>query len=268
MSDSKGKYNVDQERLQMMQASFQAILDQEDLFSNIIDHFPHGIEVFAKDGTTVMVNQAMIRDMNIPDISKDMVVGKYNIFSDPAAEETGYMPVIKEIFQGKLAFYTAKEVPMPIKTIRDYYNTGPGEIEAMYQDITLFPIFNEAGEVTHVVGLFVNTRVYKGKVSIAKGREYIENNWNKEFSLDQAAKAANLSPFHFSRLFKSETGMAPKGYHTKVKIDHLTEKLLDMNLNVKEVFDACGVEYTGYSFGAFKKHVGVTPSEFRARIKK
>lgn len=41
------------------------------------------------------------------------------------------------------------------------------------------------------------------------------------------------------------------------------EKLRDTSLTVKEAFEACGLDYSGHSFGLFKKHVGVTPLKYR-----
>lgn len=76
MKISGNNYEFNQDRLDMLQASFGAVLEQKDLFSNIIDFFPYHIEVFARDGTTVMINRTMLDEFDIQD--KAMVIGKYN----------------------------------------------------------------------------------------------------------------------------------------------------------------------------------------------
>ena len=84
-------------------------------------------------------------------------------------------------------------------------------MEAVYQDATGFPIFDQAGEVSHVAIMFITTGVYKGNISIAKAVEYR----NKKYSLTEAAKAAGLSPYHFARVFKSNMGITPRNYYIK-----------------------------------------------------
>ena len=76
------------------------------------------------------------------------------------------------------------------------------------------------------------------------------------------AKIAKLSPSHFCRVFKSEMGITPYQYYQKLKIEHLMEKLNDTTISIKEAFKSCGLKYSGQSFAAFKKHVGVTPSQY------
>jgi len=42
---------------------------------------PHRIQVFAPDGTSVLVNKAILAEYHFS--SMDEVVGKYNVFKDP-----------------------------------------------------------------------------------------------------------------------------------------------------------------------------------------
>ncbi len=67
MKNSENNHEFNQARLGILQASFAAVLEQKDLFSNIVDFFPYGIEVFAKDGTTVMINRVFLNEFDIPD---------------------------------------------------------------------------------------------------------------------------------------------------------------------------------------------------------
>jgi AraC family transcriptional regulator len=203
MQTMKREPDLKREELNLPQASFQAFLEQGELFSEIIEFFPYPIEVFARDGTTVMVNCAMLAEYKIWD--KDMIIGKYNIFRDPEVEKSGLMDLVREVFQGRSI--TVTDVRVPVKSIKEYYKVKYPDINSMYQDITGFPIRDEQGELSHVVLLFITRRVYKVKVSIIKVIEYLENNWDKPYDINEAAKAANLSPSHLSRVFKSEMGI-------------------------------------------------------------
>ncbi len=59
-------------------AAFQALHENEELLARVIDYFPYPVEVFAPDGTTVMVNKAVLDEYHISD--PGMIVGRYNIF--------------------------------------------------------------------------------------------------------------------------------------------------------------------------------------------
>jgi AraC-like DNA-binding protein len=263
METPKFEREAKQERLQMLQASLRAVMEDEDLFAKIIEFFPYPIEVYARDGTAVMVNRALLDEFKIP--SRDMIVGRYNVFKDPKIEESGLLQMVREVFTGKTV--TATDIRAPIDSLRESYKIEDLDI-AMYQDATGFPIFDGQGEVAYVAMLLVTRRVYRGKAGVASAAEYIESHCGKAFDLNAAAKAANLSPYHFSRVFKSDVGLTPHNYYIKCKLERLMQKLRDESLTVKEAFLACGMEYTGYSFGVFKRHVGVTPTQYRERVLK
>lgn len=253
-----------QNRLDKLRESFQAALDKEELFSKIIEFFPYPIEVYAADGTTVMINNACLTDFGIP--SKDLIIGKYNIFEDPIIAEYGLLDLVKNVFEGGI--YCQTDLKVPLRNIRENYNTDNYDIDAMYQDANAFPIKDNNGNVSHVVMVLITRRIYRGKESIINAMEYIKTNWQKEFNLDQIAKVANLSPYHFSRLFKNEIGITPYNYFLNIKIDKIKEMLNDPNLSVAEAFAACGVDYHGHFADVFKKMVGLTPSKYRQSLRK
>ena len=136
-------------------------------------------------------------------------------------------------------------------------------MEAMYQDITNFPIFDDAGQVAYVVGIQTVRRVYRGKEEIERAKEYIETHWLEVFDINEMAKAACLSRTHFSRLFKKHTGMTPHDYYVNFKVSRIKEKLSDSNLSISQVFAACGLDYNGYFAKVFKEKTGLSPSQYR-----
>jgi AraC family transcriptional regulator len=246
-----------------LQMPFQDMTGEVEIFSKIIEFFPYPIQVYSPDGTSVMVNKAMLEEFEVPD--KGMIVGRYNIFKDKDVNNLGLIDAVKRAFKGETISLT--DLQVPLKSIRECYDTGVNDIDAMYQDATLFPICGSNGEILYVVVILLTRRIYRGKESIIKAREYIENNWAEEFSIEKIAKAVNLSPYHFSRIFKKDLGVTPYNYYLDIKIEKIKEMLSNTNLSISEVFSLCGVNYHGSYARLFKNKVGFTPSQYRKTIK-
>ena len=210
------------------------------------------------------MNKAMLDEYHT--ISADMVVGKYNIFKDPYIIALGQIDKLRRAFQGETVYF--HDIRVPLEDIAKLYGVRDFDLEAVYQDITVFPILDEQKQVMYVAAVLVNRRVYQRKDEIAKAREYIESHWLERFNANKTAKAAYLSKAHFTRLFRKHTGMTPYEYYTNYRISKLKEKLMDANLTVKQAFAACNMDYNGNSARLFKIKVGVSPSEFRNMSKK
>jgi len=239
--------------------SFQSFFGKEELLAKVIECFPYPIEIYAPDGTSVLVNKAMLGEYHT--ISPDMVVGKYNIFKDPYIVASGQLPVLKRAFKGETVFFP--DVRVPLEEIAERYGVEDFDIEAVYQDITVFPILDGEKRVIYVAVFLINRRVYRGKDEIAKAKEYIESHWQEPFDASATAKAACLSKAHFTKLFKKHTGITPHEYYTNHKISKLKEKLLDTNLSIAQAFAACNMDYSGHSARVFKDKTGLSPSAYR-----
>ena len=243
--------------------SFPSFLAQEELLAKVIEFFPYPIQVYTPDGTSLLVNTAMLTEYHA--ISPEQVVGKYNVLKDPAVLASSQLPILKQAFQGKTVFFTG--IKVPLEQIAERYGIQDLDVEAVYQDITLFPIIDEMKQLLYVVAFLINRRVYRGITEIEKAKEYIETHWLDSFSAEETAKAACLSKAHFSKLFKQHTGLTPKEYYINYKISKVKEKLLDTNLSIAQAFAACNIKYNGYSAGLFKKKVGLSPSAYRLSSK-
>lgn len=250
-------------RLQELKESFLNISDKEELFFKIIEFFPYPIQVYTSEGTSIMVNSALLDEFKIS--NRDMVVGRYNILNDPEVIKAGIFEQLQRAFNGEVVHL--KNVKVPLETMKELYKTDCHDLVAAYQDGTVFPILDANNNVLYVV-VILFTRKYTGKESIINAQEYLKTHWIKNFNLDEVSRVANLSPNYLSRLFKREVGITPYNYYLNIKIEKIKEKLLDPNLSVSQAFAACGVDYNGSFARLFKKQVGVSPSQYRKQFTK
>jgi transcriptional regulator GlxA family with amidase domain len=90
--------------------------------------------------------------------------------------------------------------------------------------------------------------------------EYLE----REHSVQELARAVNLSIWRLSHLFKDATGMAPKQYLGRLRMERAKELLETTFLSVKEVKNRVGVNDDSHFVRDFKKRYGLRPVQHRA----
>lgn len=92
---------------------------------------------------------------------------------------------------------------------------------------------------------------------------YIENNCRNKISINDVASFVKISPFHFSRIFKKETGYSPYEYIIKTRIDRAKVLLKQSKLQISEIAFQVGFNSESNFINTFKKSEYFTPGEFR-----
>lgn len=103
---------------------------------------------------------------------------------------------------------------------------------------------------------------------IAQVRKYIEDNAEKEITLDIIARQVHLSPFYLCRLFKSQTGMNIISYLNILRIKKSMELLESTDLSIDMIAERVGYNDASYYCRMFKRHLGHTPDKWRKKRKK
>jgi AraC family transcriptional regulator of adaptative response/methylated-DNA-[protein]-cysteine methyltransferase len=85
----------------------------------------------------------------------------------------------------------------------------------------------------------------------------------REPSLAELARAAGLSPSHFQRLFRSQTGLTPKRYAAGLRARRF-EAMLSRGARVSDAIAAAGFGSSGRMYAGSNARLGMTPREFRA----
>ncbi len=98
---------------------------------------------------------------------------------------------------------------------------------------------------------------------INKTRQYINYNFEKNISLKEMADRVHLSPNYLLKIFKKETGIAPKEYILRMRIEHAKFLLSTTNMTIKKIALECGFSDASYFSFYFKKYLNITPIEYR-----
>lgn len=99
---------------------------------------------------------------------------------------------------------------------------------------------------------------------IFKAKEFIRQNMNRKIQAEDVALVVNLSPSYFAIYFKSKTGVNFRDYVLNVKMEHAKFLLNTEDANISQVSYAVGYDDYRSFYRAFKKHTGLTPSEYQA----
>ncbi len=237
--------------------------EKYELCAKLFDLIPYPIQIFSLDGTARMINDAALEMIGIK--SRECHIGRYNVFKDPIVRAQGVMDQIRQVLTGKTVYLT--DFTASYEDMIRYFDVRERDLKIINSDITCFPLVNTDGRVEYFAAVFIFKNVYVAKKEIGRGKQYIRTHWKEPFNADKIAKAAFLSKSHFTKLFKSYTGVTPYEYYINYKISKLKEILLDTNLSIAQAFAACNMNYNGHSARLFREKVGVTPSAYRKMSK-
>ena len=93
--------------------------------------------------------------------------------------------------------------------------------------------------------------------------DYINEHLNESIALKTIAEFANISEFHFHRIFKAYIGESVGSYISRLRLENAAQKLQITGQTLTEIAEKSGYQ-TQFSLSkAFKKHFGITPSAFK-----
>lgn len=89
---------------------------------------------------------------------------------------------------------------------------------------------------------------------------HIRENFSDNISLSSIAEMFSVSPEHFSRMFKKETGLGFSKYLNSLRLQH-AEQLLKTTPkpNITRIAESCGFADSNYFSKKFKEMYGVSP---------
>jgi len=92
---------------------------------------------------------------------------------------------------------------------------------------------------------------------------YIQRNFMQAISIREIAYACSCSESTVSHLFKQYTGSSVKKHINDLRITQAKKLLLTSDLPISAISSLCGFSNINYFPTVFKKHVGLSPTEYR-----
>jgi AraC-like DNA-binding protein len=99
--------------------------------------------------------------------------------------------------------------------------------------------------------------------AVERAKDYLNEHFREDISLQDLSTYSCVSPFHFLRLFKRMTAYTPHQYLLQLRLKHGEILLKNGPAPVTEVAYECGFSSVEYFGTAFKNKYGWSPSQFR-----
>ncbi len=104
-----------------------------------------------------------------------------------------------------------------------------------------------------------------GRSALQEVQRWVAAHPAEDHGVARLAARAGMSPRHFARLFRAETGLTPAAYVETVRIEAGRHLLEAGAVALKQVAGACGFRDADTFRRAFQRRVGTTPAEYRRR---
>jgi len=105
-----------------------------------------------------------------------------------------------------------------------------------------------------------------GPARLRMVKDLVHAKIEEELTLMEMAQSVELSPAHFSRMFRKSTGETPHQFVLRTRIDRAMEMLREAEMRVLDVAVACGFKTQQHFARVFRRISGASPTEYRHEV--
>lgn len=169
------------------------------------------------------------------------------------------------VIMGLLSTIAKKAMEMGVDIYQLFTNNLIDPYSVMERYSTRNQIENWLGNVIAGIQNEIRNKHKKSmNTLILKANTYMNSNYsNSLLSLTDVANHIYLNASYFSRLYKNETGESFVEALTRIRINSAKELLKDSNVKISAISEKIGYPSNRYFCSVFKKHLGLTPMEYR-----
>ena len=114
--------------------------------------------------------------------------------------------------------------------------------------------------------LFLARRVANGGRNtqlLAASLQLLHGSYHEELRMATLARAENLSVSRYNAVFRSQFGVSPTEYLTKIRMSTACELLTSTDLPIKEIAALVGYADSHFFSRVFRSRLGVSPKAYR-----
>jgi len=102
---------------------------------------------------------------------------------------------------------------------------------------------------------------------LVQARDFLADSYDATVLLDEAARHAGMSPFHFLRSFSRTFGETPRAYVQRLRVERAMERLARGASVTETCFDV-GYTSLGSFSTMFAKRLGLPPSAWQRSVRR
>lgn len=139
-----------------------------------------------------------------------------------------------------------------------------------YRDMALWEKMELRGAMLMIMSHFIRQakpRVWTQDERMKRVLEYVHSHISDSINIEQLADVACITKPYFIRLFKQEFGFPPVQYINRKKVERAQLLLFTTDKAVKEVAFILGFSDQNYFIRLFRKLTGITPQEYRRKLR-
>ena len=104
--------------------------------------------------------------------------------------------------------------------------------------------------------------------NLERALQWIEQNYRRNYSLEELAGALGYVPSYFCRMFRKHTGMTPGEYQSSLRIRDACVRLAETDDVLSVIADELGYSSDKHFMTVFKRHMRVTPTQYRSAYRR
>ena len=238
------------------ESELQAILGASSFAETLFDRIPD-VVFFIKDhgGRYVVVNQTLVTRCGRR--------GKHELLGQTAQQV--FPPPLGNRFFEQDRRVLASGVPIVQNLELHHY---PTRIEGWCLTDKL-PLYGSNGRVTGIAGISRDLQspgLEAGHLAeVSEALDHIRSNYGSDIRVEDLSEICGLSIYQLNRRLRSLFGITASQLITKNRIDIASEMLREKQIPIAEVAYACGYFDQSAFSRVFRRTVGLTPNQYRAR---
>ncbi|MBQ0021492.1 MAG: helix-turn-helix transcriptional regulator [Bacteroidales bacterium] len=191
----------------------------------------------------------------------------FDLYSFPYEVKANH--AIDLLFENYCNFYP--ELNLPYHGEENFY-THPSFFEYVvrYSQMDRYEKMQLLGFIWIIASFFMkhsSERLGKMDERMVKVMRYVNENIKKEITNDELAELACVTKSHLGRMFRNSLGISPLQFVIHYRVKCAQRLLMTTEYSISQIAAEVGYDDVSYFIRVFRKGIGITPQEYRNRLK-